>query len=219
MKMSDLVSTSDPATSSSASSKVFTGLKPVEAKPGATSFSAKEFSEKPALSHGALITEIVLGILVVGIGAFAGYLYFQNGSLNSKIASSSDQSTSAASQIAAMQQAINASTTNWTTQIATLTGNNQELQTELSFYAAPPSASSGATSTATLTGSVSGGGKVPFLITATYGAKVYVSNSKDASVTIELAPLVASSTTGTFTGIYLPGADSMTLTAVNGNSF
>jgi Tfp pilus assembly protein PilE len=234
IKMSDLISTSDPVMSSgaatstkpssissssvSSSQKVFTGASPVQVKPGATSYTAAGFSDKPRSSHGALITEIILGVLVVGIGALAGYLYFQNNTLNAQVAAANTTNGSSAQQLVTLQKSSQASTTAMQSQIATLSNNNSELQAELSFYAVPPNTSSGVTSTATLNGTLSGGGKLPYLITATYGAKIYISNSKDASVTLELAPIAANSSTASFTGIYLPGADSMTLTAVNGTS-
>jgi hypothetical protein len=219
IKMSDLISTSDPATVSTAS-KVFatSGPKPIEAKPGATSYSAKDFSPSPKTSHGALIVEIVLGVLVVTIGAFAGYLYFQNNTLGSQVAKLNSQSSGNSSQLATLQQNVAASTTAWTAQLATANGQNKELQTELSFYAVPAGNSGTATSSATLSGMITGGDKVPYLITATYGAKIYISNSKAANVIAALQPLEASSTTATFTGTYLPGADSLTLTAVNGTA-
>jgi hypothetical protein len=222
IKMSDLIATSDPATMSTSnnSQKVFavSGPKPIEAKPGATSYSAKDFSPSPKTSHGALITEIVLGILVVAIGALAGYLYFQNNTLNSQVAKLNSQSSGNSSQLATLQQNVAASTTAWTAQLATANGQNKELQTELSFYAVPAGNSGTATSSATLSGMITGGDKVPYLITATYGAKIYISNSKAANVIAALQPLEASSTTATFTGTYLPGADSLTLTAVNGTA-
>lgn len=226
IKMSDLISTSDPATTStvkttttSTSSKSFTGSSPVvTAKPGATSFTAKEFTGKTSSSHGALITEVVLGLLIIAIGGLAGYLYFQNSNLSTQIASLNNQSSGAASQLAVLQKSLAASTTAMAAQTTAMTTENEELKTELSFYAAPVGTPANATSTANLTGTVSGGGKTPYLITATYGGKVYLSNSKNATVVSVLAPLVASSTSATFTGVYMPGADSMTLTGVNGSS-
>jgi hypothetical protein len=226
IKMSDLISTSDPITTfatspttSSASQKAFTNPKPVaEIKPGATSYFAKEFKEKPPSSHGALITEIILGVLVIGIGAFAGYLFFKDNALSSQVATLTTQNSANASTLTALQQDLTASTTAWMAQIGTVNGQSKDLQTELSFYAVPAGVSPDVTSTATLNGSVSGGGKIPYLITATYGAKIYISNSKDLDVVAALQPLVASSTAGSFTGTYLPGADSITLTAVNGTA-
>lgn len=230
IKMSDLISTSEPAMISntassspatkSSGSKSFTGAAPasVSTKSVASSFSADQFPPKSASPHGALITEIVLGLLIIAIGGLAGYLYFQNNNLNSNLATLKGESAGGASQIAALQKGFNASTTAFTAQIATLVGQNTELQTELSFYVAPVGATAGVTSTATLTGTLTGGGKTSYLITATYGAKVYISNSKNANVVTALGAVEASSTSAQFTGIYMPGADSMTLTAVNGHS-
>jgi len=141
-----------------------------------------------------------------------------------------------------LQAQVAASTTALTAQVSTLTTETQELQAELAFYVAPAGTTPGSTSTVTIGGIVSGGGKTPYVITAEYGAKIYVTDSKVAAVISALAPLmgtpaqVASSTgTGTstavvaptpatapttaqFTGIYTPGLDSITLTSVNGTA-
>ena len=223
MKMSDLISSSDPGTTSSVATKSFTGAQPATTKATttsttATSFSAKQFSEKPSSSHGALITEIVLGILVIAIGGLAGYLYFQNNALNAKIASANTTSGSATQQLAALQQAASASTTALTAGNNTLTAQNKELITELSFYVPATNTTLGVTSTVSLSGILSGGGKSPYIIKATYGAKVYISNSKDANVIAALAPFATSTAAINFDGTYVPGADSMTVTAVNGTA-
>ena len=224
MKMSDLVSSSDPGNTSSVATKSFTGAQPATTKTTtttsttATSFSAKQFPEKSSSSHGALITEIVLGILVIAIGGLAGYLYFQNNALNAKIASANTTSGSAEQQLAALQQAATASTTALTAGNNTLTAQNKELITELSFYTPATNTAPGATSTVSLSGTLSGGGKIPYIIKATYGAKVYISNSKDANVIAALAPFATSTAAINFDGTYVPGADSMTVTAVNGTA-
>jgi hypothetical protein len=138
------------------------------------------------------------------------------------------------SQLSALQAQVAASTTALTAQVATLTTETQELQTELSFYAAPAGATPGATTSVSFNGIVSGGGKTSYVITATYGAKIYVANSKAASVISAMTPLMpavsSTSTTSTapttpsaptsaqFAGTYVPGSDSITLTSVNGTS-
>ncbi len=232
IKMSDLIATSDPAITSAAStqpvssasasagSKVFTGSRPSEIKSSSmpTSFSAQQFPEKTGSSHGTLITEVILGILVVGMGALAGYLYFQNSSLNTQIASANMSTGSTSQKLASLQAAMTASTTQWSAALTTANDQSKELQTELSFYAVPPGTTTGATTTASLSGTLSGGGRALYAVMATYGAKIYISNSKDAKVIAALEPIATSTTASTFTGVYMPGADSMTLTGVNGTS-
>jgi hypothetical protein len=166
--------------------------------------------------------------VVIAIGAFAGFLYMQNRSLNTQLGSLNGQSSGVNSQLFALQTEVAASTTALTAQVSSLNAETQELQTELTFYVAPSSATPGATSTATISGTVSGGGKALYAITAMYGAKVYVANSKAAGVITALAPVMAmTATTSTpatpaataqFSGIYVPGSDSITLTAVNGTA-
>jgi hypothetical protein len=163
-------------------------------------------------------------VVIIAVGAFAGFLYMQNSSLNTRLNSLNGQSTSVTSQLSALQAAVAASTTALTAQVSSLSSETQEMQAELSFYV--PSSVPGATSTATISGTVSGGGKSLYEITATYGAKVFVVNSKTASVIAALTPLMATAgTTSTpataassaqLTGVYVPGSESITLTAVNG---
>jgi cell division protein FtsB len=177
---------------------------------------------KPHGSSWALITEILLVIIVIAVGAFAGFLYMQNKSLSAQLGSLNGQSTGVNSQLSALQAQMSASTTALTAQVATLTAETQELQTELAFYDAPSSTTLGATSSIAVSGVVSGGGKIPYVITATYGAKLYIANSKVASVIAALAPLEGTATTtaatAQFSGTYVPGSDSITLMAVNGTA-
>jgi hypothetical protein len=187
---------------------------PVSTK--ANTYQSNEYPAKPHSSHGALITEIVLGVLFLAAAGFAGFLYMQNNNLSGQISSLQSQSTGVSSQVATMQAQLTASTTQYAAEISSLGGENQELQTELGFYAMPPNSIANATATATISGTVSGGGKALYVITATYGAKIYVSNSKDASLITVLDPLIG--TTASFTGNYIPGSDSITLTAVNGTA-
>jgi hypothetical protein len=205
-------------------------------------------------SRGALIAAIVLAVVAIGAGGLAGFLYMQNNSLNSQLSDLNGQSTGVNSQLSALQAEIVASSTALSSQTASLTAQTQELQAELSFYAAPSGTTPGSTSTVTIGGTVSGGGKTPYVITAMYGAKIFVSNAKAAKVIAAIDPLLAhAATTATttvaaatssstpssttpattttsiavpaiaaasaqFTGVYVPGSDTITLTAVNGVS-
>lgn len=227
IKVSDLVSSSTVGPATASASKFGTSRSPMTG-PAAktsdgsqpTSFSASS-PAKPRGSHGALITEVVLGVIALAAIAFGGFLYTQNGSLTSQLSSLKGQSSGVNSQLSSLQAQVAASTTALTAQVSSLQGEAQELQTELSFYVAPSSTVPGATSTATVEGVVYSG-KTSYVITAAYGAKVAVANSKDAAVVAALAPLMAGTstpaTTAQFTGTYVPGTDSMTLTAVNGSA-
>jgi hypothetical protein len=240
IKVSDLVSAADPAISiksaapASATMAAAKGATPKSPLTGPVStvkpatiaantsksqntFMAAGYSDKPHNAHGALITEIALGIVILAVAAFAGFLYLQNGTLSAKLATLNGQSSGVTSQLTTLQAQYNASTTALNAQASMLGVQNIELQTELSFYAAPSSTVPGATSTASLNGVVLGGGKVPYTITAMYGAKIYVSNSKATSVIAALTPLVASSS-AQFSGSYVPGSDNIILTSVNGTA-
>ncbi len=265
IRVSDLVSSSAspaPMTMSSkpaAASPVSTSKSPLTGPAASTAgaavkspntFQAQTFSAaKPHGSRGALITDIVLVVIILAVGGFAGFLYMQNGSLSSKLDSLNGTSSGVNSQLSALTAQVAASTTALTAQVATLTGDNQELRTELSFLVAPTGTTPGASTTGTFSGIVSAG-KTSYIITASYGTKISVANSKSASVISALAELmapvtaatsttasstatstVASSTatstapvvrvtpaTAQFTGTYIPGSDSITLTEVNGTS-
>jgi hypothetical protein len=203
-------------------------------------FQATSYSgAKPHGSRVPLITDIILVVIIVAVGGFAGFLYMQNKSLSSQLGSLNGQSSGVTSQLSALQAEVAASTTALTAQVSSLTTQTQELQTELSFFAAPIGTTPGATSTATVSGIVSAG-KTGYIITTTDSAKIYVVNPKAAGVAAALLPLMATATstasasasstasstptvipatpatTAQFTGIYIPGSDSITLTAVNG---
>lgn len=189
----------------------------------AYSYSALS-SAKPHGSRGALVTEVVLGVIALAALAFGGFLYMQNSGLTSQLSSLKSQSSGVNSQLSALQAQVAASTTALMAQASALAGETQELQAELSFYAVPSSTTPGATSTATVSGTVSSG-KTEYIITAEYGAKIYVANSKDPAVIAaltSLTPLLAGTSTppaaAQFTGTYVPGSDTITLTAVNGTA-
>ena len=215
IKVSDLVS------SSASSAPMTMAAKPVASTPAARSpltgpaastasaagaaaagakapntFQAQTFTAgKPHGSRGPLITEIVLAVIIVVVAVFAGFLYMQNGSLNSQLKTLSGNSSGVNSQLSALQAQVASSTATLTAQVSTLTSEAQELQTELSFYTVPAGAAPGATITASFSGTVSGGGKTSYVITAMYGGKIYVSNSKAASVIAAMAPLLGTSAT------------------------
>jgi hypothetical protein len=236
IKVSDLVS-AGPAVSV----PVTKSAMPAKA---ADTFQASSFAAtKPHRSRGTLIMGIVLIVIILAVGGFAGFLFMQNNTLNSQLSALNGQSSGVNSQLSALQAQVAASTTALTAQVSTLATANQELQTELSFFVASTSTAPGTTSTATVGGTVAGG-KTSYIITTTDGAKIFVANSKIAPVIAALTPLMASTpaaatstasstaagasstapvaatpaTVAQFTGTYVPGSDMITLTAVNGTA-
>lgn len=259
IKVSDLIS-SAPATKPAAQpsgAAVLTSKSPLTGGPAASTFAtmpagiktadtfqASSFvAAKPHKSHGALIMEIVLVVIILAIGGFAAFLFMQNNSLTTQLSSLNGQSSGVNSQLSALQAQVAASTTALTAQVSLLGSENQGLQTELSFLAAPAGTVVGATSTATISGTITAG-KTLYTITTTHNVKIFIANSKAASVIAALAPLLATagtpavatstatSTTATstaavaptgpvtaqFTGTYIPGSGTITLTQVNGTS-
>jgi hypothetical protein len=265
IRVSDLVSSSTSSSPVMKSPTMSTSKSPMTGPAPATvaipagiktrdTFQATSSSSaKPHGSLGMLVTDTVLIIIILAVGGVAGFLYMQNKSLSSQLGSLNGQSSGVNSQLSALQAQVAASTTALTAQVSSLATQTQELQTELSFFAVPTSTTPGATSTAMISGIVSAG-KTGYVITAAYGAKILVANSKVASVIAALAPLMATPTSTTpaaaatstaaasasstasstpaaptvipatlataaqFTGTYIPGSDTITLTAVNGTS-
>ncbi len=168
-------------------------------------------------SRGALVTEIVLGILFVAAGGLAGFLYYQNTSLAGQLSALNGQAAKVNLQLSTLQSQDAASTTALTGQVGALSGEAQELKNELAFYAVPPNTSTTATSTL-VTGTVALGPRGSFIITGTYGAKITVENSKATSTIATLTPLVSTSTASQFAGTSVPGSGIIILTAVNGTS-
>ena len=190
------------------------------AKPAGTAAAASPSTGMmmgTAKKSRALVTESVLGVLMLAFAAAAIFLYFENQGLASQLSSLNGQSSGVSSQVAALQTQFNASTSALQAQMSSTTADNAELMLELSFYAAIPGMTPATTSVSSLSGTVTGGGKYLYAITALHGAKIMVANSKDPRVVALLGPLTAtSSVPAQFSGEYVPGSDSMTLVSVNG---
>jgi len=165
-------------------------------------------------SKSAIIAESLEAFVIVVVVIFAGYLYFKSQGLSNQLNALNGTSGSTVTDVTSLNAQIatlTASTTALGAQATSLTAENQDLLTELSFYAAPPGSSATAADI-TVTGVVSGGGKAPYVITTKYGAKVYVANSTDAKLGPELKALLGK--TAAASGTLVPGSDSITLTSV-----
>jgi hypothetical protein len=183
---------------------------------GAT--SATFTASIPAKKSHAIETETILGILMVAFGVAAIFFFFENRSLSGQISSLNGTSGGVSSQLTALQSQIDASTTALEAQIASTTAGSDALALSLSFYAVPPGTVATTTFTTTLEGTVSGGGKYSYVIMTPYGAKIPVSNSKDVNVIALLKSIVGGTTSAQFAGNYVPGVDTIALSAVNGVS-
>ena len=172
----------------------------------------------PKKSH-AIETETILGILMVAFGVAAAFFFFENQTLSKQITALNTTSSGATSQLSTLQSQLATATTTFEAELASSSAMNDQLALNLSFSVVPPGMVATTTSTSILKGTVTGGGKYPYVITTSYGAKVSVANSKAAEVVTLLQPLVgASSTITQFAGTYVPGVANITLTAVNGAS-
>lgn len=176
-----------------------------------------EYPAKSHMSRAAIIIDVILIIVLLGIAGFAAFLYTQNHTLSGQLTTLQSQSASVDAQVSALQSQLVASTTALAAQVSSISAENQDLQTELSFYAAPSSTAPATTTPLTISGLVSISGKL-YVITATYGGKIYVANSKDVSVVTALTPLVGTTTAQQFGGTYVPGSDDVTITTVNGTA-
>ena len=221
IRMSDLVSASDgPVATISREQKPAVKMAAMGAvKPAA---AAQEFSAAHSVGSSSkkpLLTWIVAGVLIVGLGGLTGYFYMQSASLSGQVSTLGGQSSNVEAEVTSLSAQVSALTASGTamgTQLSGLTQANQELMTELSFYVAPPGSAPTSTKVS-INGSLSVTAGKMYILTGSYGGKVVVANSKDAKVIAVLAPLVGSSTQ--LGGTYMPGTDMMTVTSVGGTAF
>ncbi len=234
IRVSDLVSAIAPASSAPL------GATPKSVAPGTTEAAkittmAKTPPSKgsplgtvPTFTMGAAqkkkgigILDVSLIVLVVLLGALAGYLFFKNSGLISQIQIQGGQQgvaqSSAVAVAAAQVQALNASNTALMAEIASLTATNEDMKANLSLLAAPAGfSSSSGPAEISLSGTLSAGlGKNTYIITTPYGVKAYVKNSSNSAVAAALQPLLG--TTVTISGTSVPGAPNVTVTSVNGS--
>ena len=214
IRVSDLVSSAAPASSMSAagSPKVISAQK----NPLMGTFSAATIAPTQK-KKGINLIEILAVVLIVLLGALAGYLFFQNSGLKSQIQAQGNGNQSAEQASVAQVQALNASNTALTAQIQTLTSENQDLTTNLSFFVIPAGSASPVASTSiSLSGVLSAGlGKNTYIITTSAGVKVSVKNSSDSAVAATLQPLLGNTIQAS--GTYIPGTANITIATVNGS--
>ena len=96
-------------------------------------------TEKKKMKFGLL--GIVAVVLIIAIGAFAGYLFIKNSTLTNELraaqAGTGQQNQAAAQSSTAQIQALNASNTALTAEITSLTAENQNIAANLLLLAAP----------------------------------------------------------------------------------
>jgi hypothetical protein len=164
---------------------------------------------------GMLIMEIIGGVIILALAGLSWYFYSGNAALAAKVTALNNQSASVTAQLASLQGQLSSSTTVSAGQIAALTATNADLALNLSFYAVPlgtPTSTAAAQLPVTITGSVSGGGKAPYAITTSWGSKIFVSNSTNASTSSELKPLIGQ--TVQVSGTYVQGSDEIMISSV-----
>lgn len=224
IRVSDLISAGDSPAPASAPIKV--DEKKIARASGPTRANgAASMAGAPSRgSHGGRNILVITGIAV--LLALAGYLYFQNTGLASKVASLSTESAGVTAQIDTLNgniTALDASNTALAAQVGSLTAENADLLANLSFVAVPP-ASSAETATgtpaeesATMSGMLTKP-KTTYVLTTQYGVMVYVKNSADAAVAAALKPLAGSTSTVTLAGTHVSGSAYLTVTSVNGSA-
>ena len=211
IRMSDLVS-------ASTTTGPVMGVAPMGVSPKSTA-PKMESVVKTGTPRGGNIIMMIVGIVVIlALAGVAGFLYFQNTGLAAKVAALGGQSTDVASQISGLNtqvQALSASNTALAAQVAALTAQNADLMNDLSFVAVPPGASSTASSTVSVSGTLTGG-KSSYTLATARGVVVSVANAKDAKVAAALTPFVGSTSTVQLTGTHVAGSQYIIVTAVNG---
>lgn len=168
------------------------------------------------VSKRNLIAVVALGVVAAVLAAASVFFFLQNRGLQDKIAADSGAIDAAATKVVALNSQadnLNKQIADQNAQLTALTGDNQKLLAELSFFVVL--AGSPPTETAfTLKGSVAGGGKSPYTVAADDGLKVSVKNSKDTKVDAALKPLVGQ--TAEISGTHVIGSRDVTVTSVNG---
>jgi len=216
VRMGDFVSST-----AQSSAKDFFDKKPtIDSNTGKTKANVSEYPQK---TKGGKVMTITEGVIIVGLAALSGFLYFQKNTLSAKINALGGQSsdvTSQAANLTAQIQTLTSSNSNLTTQVTSLTSENADLQANISFLAVPTAGPSSTIQVATTTtvqvsGILGGGGKSLYTVMTTYGVKVSVKNSSDIRVSTALTPLVG--TQVQLSGTHLSGSALLTVSDINGS--
>jgi hypothetical protein len=189
---------------------------PLSKVPSAGNFSAYA-APMVQKKSGSKLVEILEAVVVVVLCCLAGYLFYKNNNLNNQLQAINGQNQGIAQGSATQLQMLDASNTALTTEVASITAENQDLMTNLSFFILPTGSSSTVSSTqVSVSGVLSAGlGKNTYIVTTQYGAKTYVKNSSQSGVAAALQPLLG--TTIQISGTYIPGTPNITVTSINGS--
>lgn len=158
---------------------------------------------------GGKILPITLGVLSLALLGGDVYFFLQNGDLNSKLSSLGSGKTSSDSQITSLSAEKN----NLTQQIDSLNKTVADLNNQLAIFAVPADSSSTPVSFS-ITGTLSGGGKLAYSLTTNKNITLSIKNSKDADVETVLRPLVGGQVS--LAGTHQPGSNQLTVETVNG---
>ncbi|HUZ93040.1 MAG TPA: hypothetical protein VNG29_03545 [Candidatus Paceibacterota bacterium] len=181
---------------------------------GANSYRAPGYSSKFRLP----VVPIILGVIALACAGAAVYFYMQVQSAAGKITAANAASAAAsanATNLTVELASAGSSTSDLQAQVSSLAAANSALTQELSFFAVSSAATSSSQISFDFTGTV-GGSKTQYSLIDANGVKILVKNSKDASVDAALSPLIGQS--AQVSGTHDLGSNSVTLTAVNGNS-
>lgn len=217
-----------PATTPSAASSPAPELQSVQAAvslgAAATPVMPTEMPEEVVSEkkvHHISLSPLILGVVILILIGGGVFLYFMLSSQLAEMTNAKGNAEaallSASSQIAQLSKANE----DFKTQLTTLQKSEADTKQLLSFFLATPQAGAG-TSTApqelqaTVKGTLSGGGKLSYVIATEWGFRVTVKNSKAEKVDAALKPLIGSSVE--VSGIHLDGTSELTVKTVNGAS-
>jgi hypothetical protein len=213
IKVSDLVSTT-PSGARPVSSPMIDMKKSPAAAVDMSKFAGKisgnnfEAAGAP-VKKGSSGMKVVAVILILIFAGLAGFFYWQNMDLSSKVSSLTNDSQTATTQATTLQAQLDSAGNDFSSQVKSLKAANDDLTLNLSFYVAQKDATTTAiTVGGTLTSS---GGR--YAIVTPRAAKIYVVAS-DLKV---LSTIKASAgQTVVLTGTFVPGTDQMTATSIQG---
>jgi len=199
------------------------------ARSGFSGASGNKFFAKPVSPAGAMaedddddhpsVKKLVMAMIAMGIVilVLAGALAFVYFNMSGRTASGQNAAPGAPDQVAPLQAQVaqlNRSNADLAAQVASLNAMNADLASEAAFFAAPPA--NATSSAATVKGTLTGNGTLPFVLTTAHNLKIYVANYKDAKVQAVLLPLANGTTTVQLSGTHAAASPNLTVTAVNG---
>ncbi len=169
-------------------------------------------SMKDKLSGVGKLPTIILGILSVALLGGNIYFFMQNGNLNSKLVTLSVPNGNDSPQLQTQIDSLTNDKKTLTDQIDSFNKTIADLSNQISIFI-PAVTSSIVSVPFEVSGTLGGGGKLPYSLTTSKNIVLSVKNSKDTDVEASLKQFVGMQTK--LSGTHQPGSISLTVVNVN----